>query len=660
MRKTYLAINLLLFCLLTCQQVSAQANLVIKGQLDRGIINLPVVQVSAGNKHFAALQEDGTVVCWGDNSLNQLEMPKGLKDVVSIACGGVFTLALQKDGKVVGWGDSTEKKLAVPDGLMATSIVAGETFGAAIVEHDSVVVWGYVNGLEEIPKGLSQVKELHAGQTALIALKKDSTVVAWGNTDIVLPEDLKNVKNAVFSNVMYSPKILVLTYDGQLHEYGGDAQQTIPTSLPPIKEIACGEFYCLAITEDNKVVMWGDGSYGAQNLPPDLPAIKAISTREHYGVLLSDKGKVITYQGGETCVPEKVSGIKQVAGGLDHVLVLDSLGAVHGWTSSDNKQTSMFYYLKSGVKQIAAFQNMSMALMESNLVYIWGGSDISYYETMNGDLAYEVRQIALGPNHALVLKADGKVVQNAWGKDFTGLGNMPQDLSNVKAIATGQYHSLALKEDGTVVTWGGLHEDSLKVPVGLDHVKDVKVGAFFSVALKEDGTVVVWGQNIGNVLNVPKGLDSVETISAGYYHVTALRKNGKVVSWGANNYEDLSVPNLGGKVLISTAADLSTLFVVGGKSSDGIVLSTQEVSGVERGTVRVYPNPSTANARVTLEGVLPHSQIRIYSLEGVKKWQQELESTTTELSTTSLVAGTYYYDIVQESTILAHGRLIVQ
>eukprot|EP01065_Artemidia_motanka_P036089 TRINITY_DN439_c0_g1_i7.p1 TRINITY_DN439_c0_g1~~TRINITY_DN439_c0_g1_i7.p1 ORF type:complete len:490 (+),score=133.88 TRINITY_DN439_c0_g1_i7:66-1472(+) len=64
----------------------------------------PAVAVSAGSGHGAALLDDGSVRCFGDNTYGQCNVPSGLRDVVSVECNEVSTFAVLSDGGISWWG----------------------------------------------------------------------------------------------------------------------------------------------------------------------------------------------------------------------------------------------------------------------------------------------------------------------------------------------------------------------------------------------------------------------------------------------------------------------------------------------------------------------------------------------------------------------------
>ena len=100
------------------------------------------VFVAGGWRHSLAVNADGTLTPWGDDSLGQTDFVPGTK-YVAVACGWLHSLALQTDGTVAAAGDD---------------------------QH----------GQTEVPLDLSNVVAVACGNYHSLALKSDGTVVAWG------------------------------------------------------------------------------------------------------------------------------------------------------------------------------------------------------------------------------------------------------------------------------------------------------------------------------------------------------------------------------------------------------------------------------------------------------------------------------------------------
>jgi len=129
-----------------------------------------VVAITAGALYSLALQADGTVWAWGVNSCGQLgggmagkpaaipvQVPD-LDEVTAITAGSDHALALQEDGTVLAWGDCFW-------GLLGDKAVAGENIpGPSPVKEPD----------------LSDLAALSAGGGQTLALFHDGTVWAWG------------------------------------------------------------------------------------------------------------------------------------------------------------------------------------------------------------------------------------------------------------------------------------------------------------------------------------------------------------------------------------------------------------------------------------------------------------------------------------------------
>ena len=134
-----------------------------------------IVQISAGIFHTVALDEGGKVYTWGENYSGQLENEtleysaiclsdkdnelKG-KRIVDISAGEVHTVAIDEEGKVYTWGynedgqlgDGTTTNSVLPicisnkenelKGKNVTSILAGDERTVAIDEEKKIYVWG--------------------------------------------------------------------------------------------------------------------------------------------------------------------------------------------------------------------------------------------------------------------------------------------------------------------------------------------------------------------------------------------------------------------------------------------------------------------------------------------------------------------------------------
>ena len=140
--------------------------------------------IAAGALHSMALQNDGTVVVWGNNNGGQRDVPVGLNNIVSIAAGYAHSMALKNDGNVVVWGRNTFGQRDVPDDLNnVVSIAAGGSHCMALQNDGTVVNWGN-NGSgqrDNKPVDLNNVVSIAAGYHHSMALKNDGTVVVWGS-----------------------------------------------------------------------------------------------------------------------------------------------------------------------------------------------------------------------------------------------------------------------------------------------------------------------------------------------------------------------------------------------------------------------------------------------------------------------------------------------
>ncbi len=223
----------------------------------------------------------------------------------------------------------------------------------------------------------------------------------------------------------------------------------------------------------------------------------------------------------------------------------------------------------SGVTQVSAGNEFSLALLESGHVVGWGENEFD-------ELGLGLEG---GPQHCGGFSCSKTPIE------VPGLS----EVTAISASAIGSNSALALRANGTVMAWGSTFgEEGVQEVSGLSEVTAISEGDDFSLALRANGTVMAWGVNgcgqLGDGTTVSKseptevsGLTGVVAISAGLNHSLALLENGTVKSWGCNEWGQLgngsttgsdvpvTVSSLSGATAISAGGDFSLARLGSGK-----------------------------------------------------------------------------------------------
>jgi len=344
-----------------------------------------VKAIAAGTNdsdHELALQSNGTVIAWGENSYAQLGDGKpgtgphlcdeekwaydsvpvqvgGLTKVKAIAAGPNHNLALLTNGTVMAWGENQAGELG--DG----TITGPETCGTPSDPHPACsskpvpvcAVGASPPCSTEHANLLSEVTAVAAGYSFSLALLKNGTVVAWGyNRGWTLGKEVPP-------------------------EYS-DVPVLIP-GLSNVKSIAAGWFHALALLKTGTIMAWGSnggghfngggvpkgsGDLGQETFTEEnvLPAVvkglagkkaKAISAGREWSLAALTNGTAVAWGVGsegqlgtgcngelELCnrdLPTQVSGlttVSNVAAGESNGLGLLKNGTAVSWGSNGGDQ----------------------------------------------------------------------------------------------------------------------------------------------------------------------------------------------------------------------------------------------------------------------------------------------------------------------------------
>jgi alpha-tubulin suppressor-like RCC1 family protein len=208
----------------------------------------PATQIAAGRNHSCARLIDGEVVCWGDNRTSQTGMQRpslakpslpvvvpGVSLAISIAAGAEHSCAVQEDGQLLCWGDNHYGQLGhgiqehhsfpprpVPIADKAVAVTAGRRHTCALLRDKTVQCWGegfegqLGDGMRKdsltpvrvtLPDSsgktvpLDKVAAVSAGSQHTCALLESREVYCWGSNSL---GQLGGVKDKIAAHPVFS------------------------------------------------------------------------------------------------------------------------------------------------------------------------------------------------------------------------------------------------------------------------------------------------------------------------------------------------------------------------------------------------------------------------------------------------------------------------
>lgn len=528
-------------------------------------IDLPeMIDISSGIGHIVALSNDGEVYAWGRNKYGQLgngleldeytspEKIESLTNIIKIESGINHSIALDHNGNIYAWGDNSYGQFGNGNNIGSNvpvlvdtindinNIAVGYNHTIFVKNNDGIYACGnneygqLGNGItnnSNLPIKISNNSEpvsISGGLNHTLEIDNQNNIYVWGsninqqlgvteNTGAFVPVSVYNLDNVIsiasgkYHNLALRKDGTVWSWGYNSHKQLGDGS-TINIDIPKkvmddVKSIAAGHYHSLALKTDGTVYAWGFNGYGQ----------------------LGNNGQVKDYSPVKV---DNLTDVKAVAAGEYHSLALKNDGTVYSWGRNENGQlgngsTESLWIPHeveglTDIKAIAAGQYTSFAIKENGTVYAWGvncnSGQLGDGTTINRNKPVEltlndIQYIAAGPYHTLMLDSNGKV--SAFGDNsYYQYGNIRKEsLENIKAIAAGQYHSLMLTKEGKVLACGNNKYGQLGngtdkrnvIPIeieGLEDVVDIAAGYGHSVALKKDGTLMTWGNDGSGQLGI--------------------------------------------------------------------------------------------------------------------------------------------------------------
>ena len=482
------------------------------------------LQVAAGYAHSLALDAEGNVWAWGDDSQGQLGNGDITGDMTvaaqvttgtayaAIAAGETHSLALDSDGNLWGWGNNGFGQVGnaapavnaispeqISTGTRYTAIAAGELHSLALDTDGNLWGWGY-NGYGQVGSGSAhgdpstplrvstgtRYTAIAAGGYHSLALDADGNLWSWGD------DRSGQLGNGAPGTVVRAP-----------------AQVSTGTSY---NAIAAGSTHSIALDTEGTLWSWGDD--GSEQLGNGAAT-------------------------GDVIVPTPVTtGTTYVAlaAATGYSITLDSDGNLWTW----------------GTEYAGQLGNGAST------------SPVNVPTQVSTGTSYGA--IAAGSAHSLALDADGSPW--TWGSDEYGkLGNgapgadvtAPAPIlthPTFVAVSAGEYHSVALDSGGNLWTWGyntayqlgngGYRDVSIPAQVTTGTTfTTVAAGGTYSLALDSGGNIWALGFDDAGPFGsgayptwdttrptqISTGTTYTEIVSNGD-HSLAIDSDGNLWSWG--------------------------------------------------------------------------------------------------------------------------------
>ena len=436
--------------------------------------------ISATDKAFAAIKENGDIVVWGDELYGgkQTDLSGHTNFTHVFSNHGSFS-GLKENGTMFNWGNNNfgglggkssnltispnlqeineftepyrKSNLLSEFGIHADtkkitdySYTSNAESNALLNINGTIDTWGNTSfgGLTtDISNNLTNVKEIITGGGIMTALKADGTTVTWKNNTVYetnKPANLNNVKKIVSGS---DGMVVALKADGTLLSWHntsntwdlcGNVTNNDLTTLRGIVDIFASNKCFAALKYDNSLYVWGSDEDSSNRIINNLSLQSSKLT----------SGVKEVFVNGKVLIALKFDGTVVTIGNTNN-----------GGDISNNNAQYKLYGDATNITDVFLNDKFAIGLKKDNSCIYWG--DISRNSTLfNNDITTftNIKTIVYSKDVMIGIKFDGTIV--GLGEKNKGAETPDTKDSALKVYATTNNGFSLLKTNGEVISWG--------------------------------------------------------------------------------------------------------------------------------------------------------------------------------------------------------------
>ena len=566
-------------------------------------------QACVGAWHSLALGSDGNLYSWGENSYGELgrdtgsatydakpgkvNLPAGVANITQISAGTFYSMALDSDGALYSWGDNsydelgryvgdfvykdgTPRKVSEPAGVKKfTWITVGEWTSLALGSDGKLYSWGY-NEYGQLgrdtgsatqdrrprkvtmPAGVTRFTQISTERRYSLALGSDGNLYSWGyNNCGQLGRDT--------GSALYDTK---------------PGRVPTPAGVAKFTQVSAGYSHSMAIGSDGNLYSWGYNKYGELGRPtsgnydshPGMVAFPEDPRPDN----VSFGGTIGSYLNANTDGTWSVTTPKHEHGKVDAVVTWKMNGErpeahlpyryLETYHPTFDTAGGIGFYFQSVTEGDQVKRPDRDPIRRGYLFDGWFTGDTAY--DFSRPVTDKVVLTAHWSQAGTKWKLDKDTGPQSGGQTVT-LTPPPARGIRITQADGGEFHSGAVGSDGSLYTWG---DNSSHGQLGRDitgtqdsrpgraeapaDVKFVHISTGYghSIAVGSDGSLYSWGDNsVGqlgravtnsepadrpNKVDTPAGITFTQASAGGSYSV-AVGSDGSLYTWGNNSVGQL-------------------------------------------------------------------------------------------------------------------------